>query len=183
MKSKHKEIFIFLASAGVLLLQIWARSWEFRFTQEMNLLNYGTAMLFPALMQTLINITSGLLLISLILHIGQGFSFELHPKPLQPISIRDFAAAGRDLKNPIFLGHQYFYFATAIVSGMDLNRPDTWLMAGSQHRLAFLKTSPPFNLGVWWVVCSYLINKVNFQFISSIHSANQPTLLNASCSS
>lgn len=85
MKSKHKEIFIFLASAGVLLLQIWARSWEFRFTQEMNLLNYGTAMLFPALMQTLINITSGLLLISLILHIGQGFSFELHPKPLQPI--------------------------------------------------------------------------------------------------
>ncbi len=85
MKTKHKEIFIFLGSVVFILLQIWARSWEYRFTQEMNLLNYGTAMLFPALMQTFINMLSGVLLIFLILHIGQGFSIGLHQKPLLPV--------------------------------------------------------------------------------------------------
>lgn len=85
MKTKHKEIVIFLGSVVIVLLQIWARSWEFRFTQEMQVLNYGTAMLFPAVIQTLINITSGLLLIFLVLQIGLGFSIGLYPKPLQPV--------------------------------------------------------------------------------------------------
>ena len=53
--------------------------------EQMDLLNFGNAMLFPAMGQILINIFSGFLLITLILVIGQDFSFGLNQKPLQPI--------------------------------------------------------------------------------------------------
>lgn len=85
MLFKNKGFFIFLGSIGFVILQIWSKSLQARFTEQMNLLNFGNAMLIPALGQIFINIFSGLLLITLILVIGQNFSFGLNQKPLLPI--------------------------------------------------------------------------------------------------
>ena len=85
MLFKIKGFFILLGSIGFVLLQIWSKSLQARFTEQMNLLNFGNAMLFPAMGQILINIFSGFLLITLILVIGQNFSFGLNQKPLHRI--------------------------------------------------------------------------------------------------